>query len=352
MNCTTPQSSARGIWNEPNGTPKVVSRASGMNQFRRQGFARRAALATLALLTLGSGVCHPADDANWARLQSLSPARRQELAEKLREFEALDPAEQERIRTLDTKLAALPDAERADYQAVLRRYHIWLSGLSEAERAEINDAPPNQRMAVVSRIKAEQSTKDPAPPLFLLAADFGGFSPFDLANRMKVWLRLDTAQKAELNRLEEPLRSRRLQELGRSLGVTPVARISQAQEDRAFDRATRSAIFPLLKRPEELVKVGRLRQRLAESAHFSENPPEKVSLDNLFRFAEAMPIWMRALIDPMPPDEARRRVTVLYRLVFPAPAELPAATAPVKAPPVGRPGTAPPTKPAIPTAPF
>ncbi|MGE3819146.1 MAG: DUF3106 domain-containing protein [Isosphaeraceae bacterium] len=315
------------------------------------GIPRPRLAVALAWINLAICASLAAQDSDTRRLQSLSRERRQSLAAKLQEFETLDPAERARVRALDQKLAELPETQRADYLAVLRRYHVWLSGLSEAERAEINDAPPTLRASVVSRIKTEQSSRVPSPPLFLLAADFGGFSPFDLANRMKVWLALDAAQKAEINRLEEPARSRRLQELGRSLGVSAVGRISQAQEDQAFDRARRSAIFPLLNRPEELVKVGRLKQRLAESAYFSENPPAKVSPENLLRFAEAMPIWMRSLIDPMPPDDARKRLTVLYRLVFPAPAELPSA-APARAKPSGPPGIPAPPKPTGPAAPF
>jgi hypothetical protein len=294
-----------------------------------------------------------ADSPGASRLREYSGERRRILLGKLEEFDSLPPAERQRIRALDQKLNAMGESERANYLAVLHRYHVWLNELSEAERAEINEASAENRIAVISRIKAERATKTPTPPLLLLAADFGGFSAFDLANRVKVYLALDTAMKSEVNRLQEPARSRRLQELGRQLKVAAVPRITLAQEEQAFEGVRRSTSFPMLKRPEELVKMGRLKQRLAEAAYFEENPPEKVQPENLVRFAESLPVWTRTLIDPMPPDEARRQLRVLYRLIYPAPSEMPGPSpAPGSSKPQSPAGATVPRPPTSPAAPF
>ncbi len=76
----------------------------------------------------------------------------------------------------------------------------------------------------------------------------------------------------------------------------------------------------------------RVRRRLAENYYFIEHPPETVDPENLLRFETALPSWFRPSFDPLPPDEARRRLTILYRLVYPHPQEMPVEKAPRPSP--------------------
>ena len=43
------------------------------------------------------------------------------------------------------------------------------------------------------------------------------------------------------------------------------------------------------------------------------------------RFEAALPPWYRGEFDHLPPEEARRRLTILYRLVYPFPSDMPEA---------------------------
>jgi hypothetical protein len=47
-----------------------------------------------------------------------------------------------------------------------------------------------------------------------------------------------------------------------------------------------------------------------------------VDSERLARFVAALPIWLQTCFDSLPPDEARRRLTFAYRLVFPPPEEI------------------------------
>ena len=62
---------------------------------------------------------------------------------------------------------------------------------------------------------------------------------------------------------------------------------------------------------------------LAGNYYFIENPPQKVEPSNLFRFLSALPKGISESFTYLPPEEARRRLTILYRLLYPAPGEMP-----------------------------
>ena len=55
---------------------------------------------------------------------------------------------------------------------------------------------------------------------------------------------------------------------------------------------------------------------LAGNYFWIENPPEKVEPSNLFRFLSALPKGISESITYLPPEEARRRLTILYRLLY------------------------------------
>jgi hypothetical protein len=68
---------------------------------------------------------------------------------------------------------------------------------------------------------------------------------------------------------------------------------------------------------------------------------QTVDSSNLERFESSLPSWARESLDPLPPDAARRRLKVLYRLVFSPPEEIPS----------GKPASHPPPANARPVAP-
>ncbi|MBX6316719.1 MAG: hypothetical protein IRY99_27960, partial [Isosphaeraceae bacterium] len=73
-------------------------------------------------------------------------------------------------------------------------------------------------------------------------------------------------------------------------------------------------------------------RRLTEYRFLRDHEPAPVSPANLARFVAALPSWIREGLDPLPPDAARRRLQVLYRLVFPPGEEIPAPAPTAAAP--------------------
>ncbi len=98
----------------------------------------------------------------------------------------------------------------------------------------------------------------------------------------------------------------------------------------AYKRALESGRFPFLKKAEEskdaTKKQANIKRRFVDNYFYVENPPSKVSPENLLRFERSLPAWIRGGFDTLPPDEARRRLAILYRLIYPS-GEIGAATA-------------------------
>ncbi len=309
--------------------------------------ARRLVITTLGLLgVLALPGPAPVSEipVNWERLRAIPPELRSHLSDQLKAFTLLSRAEQEAVRALDRKIASEPEEARAADFAILRRYHLWLQSLSEAQRNELNATSPSKRFALVSKILADRAAGEKPEASFFRFADFGGRSPFDQAQQIAIWLKLTDARKAEVANLPEPERHKRLAQFARELKVS-ISRPPPSVTEAGYTRALESGRFPYLMKAEETKKQAALKHRFADNFYFVDNPPAKVNPDSLLQFDRALPVWVRGDLDTLPPEEARRRLSVLYRLVYPggeipAPDKVPAATVPAR--PVSPPGVAPP----------
>ncbi len=88
------------------------------------------------------------------RVLSMSPDRYEHVLHNRERLAELSPAEQEKLRRLSRALEIAPDAEQLRY--VMLRYHEWLRNLSLPQRSELLDLPPNERLAKIKAIRAEQ----------------------------------------------------------------------------------------------------------------------------------------------------------------------------------------------------
>ena len=271
------------------------------------------------------------DAENLERLRSIPLEERQVLWEKLKEFDTLSRSERAAIRSLDARISQLPPAVQANYKSVLRRYHQWVQGLTEAQRNELNAAPPGERMGLVTKFHAaERSESDGnATPLFLQVIDFGGApTPFEMAHRLRTWFDLSPEQRAEIEKIPSLAdRQKRLVELGQRVKGGPANPITRADEDEMMAKIESN---PQLKnwpinapKKADSAKQEKARRRMVINYYFLEHPPTTVDPSNLMRFEAEFPSWYREPFDHLPAEEARRRLTILYRLIFPAPGEMP-----------------------------
>lgn len=299
----------------------------------------------LALASLASALA--ADEhSRLERLQSMPRERRLELREKLKEFDALDSGQQSRIRTLDEQLQALPASDRQRLYVVMRAYHDWLGTLPEKARRKIRQAGPSSRIDLINEIRSRQEKARPGPEnsthALQVSSLVGDNMPRQTAVELKFWFSLDPEQRSRLLGRANPDRQRA--EFRQLASESDAFNRIHGEHERQV-RLELAALRDNMKnrkpglaawlRPFEIPKVpprdrvDSLR-RAAELLFLSEFDPKPVAQYNLSRFVAALPPWVLSDAEALPPDAARRRLRILYRLTFPAPEELPGPSAPPK----------------------
>jgi hypothetical protein len=318
--------------------------AVGSRNSRRADLGDRAARVLTLALILGAA---PPPDQAVQRLSAMSSQRRATLAANLERFDRLFTPEQQRaIRELDAELWRLPEVERSRYFAVLRRYAHWVRTLPEHLREELSGLPPSERMKRVREIAETHPPPNGRTSDWIQLAEIGGIPPFELAALYRIWQVLTPAERREVDALPAgSLRQERLLKIGRQRGLPGEIRppdyneaewIAKAESRltaiRGIDPELRRLLTKIdarlenliAKRKQERGEVGApiFAKRLAANLYYLDNPVEhRVTGDRLAGFLQSMPSWLRPIYDSLPADEARRRLTIVYRLVYPYPQE-------------------------------
>lgn len=123
----------------------------------RSPFAARRTFMLAALFVLALCAAVWADDLlteRRQRIEAMSIDEKDRLLRKYERFRALDAAEQQRLRTLQAQIDASPDAD--ELLRVMHAYHEWLKSLSPGQRSELLEADPEERIAEIRRLRAEQ----------------------------------------------------------------------------------------------------------------------------------------------------------------------------------------------------
>ena len=168
----------------------------------------------------------------------------------------------------------------------------------------------------------------------------GEYSPFEVASAYRIWQVLNANQRARVEQAkQENVRRERLFTIGGNLknAIPRETRPDDFDEEKwiGLARVQRPNLIPEkaaanIKLDDAVRKREAVRheifKRQAINLYVSraEGRPEfrPVTPDRLAQFLSALPAWIQTSFDPLPPDEARRRLTVAYRLVFPPPEEI------------------------------
>ena len=168
---------------------------------------RLAPALVLALGVLAVPAPGGADEAeNYQLLQAMPRERRLALAENLERFDKLDRAEQAAIRKLDAEIARKDPVEQAKYRALLRRYHLWVNGLTDEQKRELREAPTSEaRFAIARKFRAKEAQTSRSGPRLggIRTGDFGLLGPYEAAHLLRVWNKLSPAKKAEIEKQHE-----------------------------------------------------------------------------------------------------------------------------------------------------
>lgn len=327
------------------------------------------ALGALALLA-GAALW----DENRSRYLRMPPDAREELHESLRRFDdRLRPEQQRAVRAIDDRLAAMASEEREAYLLVLRRHHNWLAGLPEPVRDELLNLPADERFERARALFAKYPPPGEAVRSPLEFIQTGGTGVFELASLCKTWILIEPQDRRRVDQLPNGDRRAELTRLGREHGVpreiVPVdfsmetwaeraeARVRELREESTNPNDWIGKLETRINAATDRLAEGRQRvppflHRLAVNLYLQEHEPARpVDPVRLSRFLDAMPSWIQSTFYPMPSDEAKRRLTLVYRLIFPHPQEFEGlrtaepAPAPAPSPVAEPPKSAPPSAP-------
>jgi hypothetical protein len=321
-------------------------------------------ISALAMILVAAASDH---DGNWERLRAMPLEERGRLLGNLRKFDLeLSPEQQAAVRELDRRLSELPRDQRDHYLSVLRLYHEWLNSLPESRQGEITSKPTGERMALVRKLLREKPAPTGDTPPILRVIEPGEFSPFEVASAYKIWRALDANQRAQVERKDqEKVRRATLFRIGQvKKGIPnetvpddfdeekwtglvqeywrqtrPILQMNEAAKNK-LDEATRKRLEGFR---HEILK------RQAINLYISRAQVHPVDPDRLNRFLTSLPTWVQASFQSLSPDEARRRASFAYRLVFPYPEEIQVAPQPGASATKGE--AAPATQPAAPERP-
>ncbi len=314
-------------------------------------------------------------DENRARYLQMPPEVRGQLLESLRRFDReLRPDAQRAARAIDDRLNAMASEERDAHLAVLRRHHNWLASLPEPVRDDLLSRPTSERLERMRSLfpKYPPPTETARSPLGFIQT--GGTGVFEVAALCKTWVSISPRDRARIDGLPVGDRREELRKIGREREIPrelvpddfsleswiekAEARIKELREGAANPNDWIGKLEGRINTAAERLADGNPRvppflYRLAVNLYLQEHEPtHPVDPIRLARFLEAMPSWIQSTFYPFPGDEAKKRLTLVYRLVFPHPEEFqsPAGGRSTTTPPPTAAAPGPPAEPTPPKA--
>lgn len=255
------------------------------------------------------------------RVASMTPDEKEQLWRKFERFRALPPAEQARLRALNAQLER--DAEGAVLRQVLESYQRWLEQLSSAERAELMNLEPEDRLKRIAQLRAEDARRLSQPDAQAFARWFEALlvrQHPELADRLAPQQH-EADRRAQVRRIIElhHVRSGARRQLAPA-GAGGLAKAPWSADDLVELReALSQKAQKLLDRaagPAERRKLinGWLRQIYwRDAAAFSLQFSPRVSEERLRQFfSEELDASQRARLLSLPLDQMQRQLRRLY----------------------------------------
>jgi hypothetical protein len=265
---------------------------------------------------------------NWIKVRSTPRQERQRLTNNLQKFDLLyTPDQQQAIRDLDRRINELDAAGRTQYRATLRRYHNWMNQLSETKQGELKQKAPNERMAMVKRLLGSDPVIGTSNARFLQFIDVGDHSPMELASIYHAWKDLSPSERKQVETIGPGARHQNLIKRAERKKARTDSKSPEINEDKwvaDFKSWLLAHRKPLLNMLETEPGGAEILRRQAINYHYLETKKDikAVAPEHLVQFLASLPPWLQSNFDHYPPEEASRRLTVVYRLIFPAPMEI------------------------------
>jgi hypothetical protein len=258
-----------------------------------------------------------ADPPTRETLAALSPEEKTALYQKKVRFDALPPAEQERLRELNTAIANSNRAE--ELQTTLDRYYEWLKTLTTKQRADLLELPPDQRIERIKQLMQEQERarlrelRGERLPEADIDAIFNWLDAFLQEHEEEYLNRFSESHRARIKDLDAAARRRDIMRWivfrgPRSDGPLPTGEYLDQLKPK-LTPATRAAL-DAAKTPEEKLQLAR---QWAFAAMYSK-AFTKASDEDLKKIYDELPAEHRERLDRKSPEDVKRELTWIYRM--------------------------------------
>ncbi len=297
-------------------------------------------------------VCLGDDLQNRQFLETLPRDRRATLADNLERFDRLSGAEQTAIRRLDKEIEKSEPEDQARYRALLQHYHLWFQGLTDEQRSTLlatSDLDERFQLARKFRLAESSGPKRDGPRIARIrTGDLGMISPSQMAPLLKIWIGLPPDKRAEIEK--KPLAKIRDDLRGHAKAAKvkfdpfPPDQEQIYEQKLEKDDEFKPLIEQMIRKVEQAAKKSeahkkaeavqkRFEHPYAEFLYFEDHHPAPVDPGRFNRFGESCPEWLHAMTDSLSAEDARDYFTILYRLIYPIPNEMPEPTKPSKGSP-------------------
>lgn len=259
-----------------------------------------------------------ADPPTRETLEALSPDEKTALFQKKVRFDALPPAEQTRLRELNTAITKSAHSEQL--HTTLDRYHEWLKTLTTKQRADLLELPADKRIERIKEIMQEQERArlrelgGQKLPEADIEAIFNWIDAFVQEHEEEYLQRFSESHRERVKDLDAAARRR---DIMRSIVFSRGPRSDWPlptgdyldQMKPKLSPATRAALDSA-KTPEEKLQLAR---RWAFDAMWS-RAFTKASEEDLRKIYDELPAEHRERLDRKSPEDMKRELTWHYRM--------------------------------------
>src|SRR5262249_15123246 len=107
-------------------------------------------------------------------------------------------------RELDRQIAEQAPKDRERYLGVLRRYHLWVRSLPEAQQQALREAKPDERLALATKFRDQQrqAKPDSQPSDWIQVSALNAIPLGFEALLLKTWFSLDRDERKAIEQIK------------------------------------------------------------------------------------------------------------------------------------------------------
>lgn len=247
----------------------------------------------------------PADQSDWDNLAARQKA-----------FQKLPVARKQALTALAEELERLPEGEQEETLKRLYGLNVWFESLSDEDRQKFETLTGNARWNRATRgVETLLRQKEGFRKQAFTITEFNRPDYImDLATLTAAWMKMTPAEKTAFERRSRNVRNLPQAKTDRLQQLAQAMELAQPGRFPGLDQLRNSPPGRLVAKP-DAVKQQREKKRNEYLELIRKSRLNSIESKELETFQSNLPPWLLEVVDPLPPDEARRLLGILKILV-------------------------------------